>query len=255
MSCFNRGLWLCVGVCIMLYMLPLQAGAKSHYPEGDLSSDEVKSLVHGKTAEVSFGKSDKGFRYFSPNGQFRQVRHEILKKGNWKVRSNGRLCTQFENSSWKCRVLVRKGEKYRQYIIKKDGKHKKELTYKKFHQGQKLSELNRSPLLPAGTLNKKKLTKLFSGMTVESVTANQGRVSMSYYDPTGVVLQMRKGVVRTGSWEIKKKNRICLQMEGLKEKCRIVVKEGDVYNKYIVKKNGQHQHSVTYRNFTAGNLL
>jgi hypothetical protein len=41
-------------------------------------------------------------------------------------------------------------------------------------------------------------------------------------------------------------------METLGEKCRIIVKEGDEYKKYIVKKNGHHQHSVSYRNFAPG---
>ena len=41
-------------------------------------------------------------------------------------------------------------------------------------------------------------------------------------------------------------------MEDLQEKCRIIVKEDGEFKKYIVKKNGQHQHSVSYRKFTPG---
>ena len=36
-------------------------------------------------------------------------------------------------------------------------------------------------------------------------------------------------------------------MENLPEKCRIIVKEGAEYKKYIVKKNGKHVHSVNGR--------
>jgi hypothetical protein len=87
---------------------------------------------------------------------------------------------------------------------------------------------------------------------VESVTAKQGRTSLSYYSPEGKVEQLRNGVMRRGTWRVSNSARICLQMENLQEKCRIIVKEGNEYKKYIVKKNGDHQHSVSYRKFMQG---
>ena len=109
--------------------------------------------------------------------------------------------------------------------------------------------------LPAGTLNAEQLVELFSGKTVESVTAVRERVSLTYYAPNGNLLQSRKGLTRTGRWRVTDDARICLQMEDLPEKCRIIVNESGIYKKYIVKKSGQHQHSVTYRSFREGNLL
>ena len=84
------------------------------------------------------------------------------------------------------------------------------------------------------------------------MTAKQGRTSLSYYSPDGKVEQLRNGVIRHGTWRVTSSAKICLQMENLKEKCRIVVKEGDEYKKYIVKRNGAHQHSVSYRKFMQG---
>lgn len=107
--------------------------------------------------------------------------------------------------------------------------------------------------LPAGMLDAEQVTDLFSGQTVESVTAVRGRVSLSFYDVDGSLRQVRNGQTRSGKWRVRKDGRICLQMESLLEKCRIIVKDGDVYRKYIVKKNGRHQNSVNYRKFWVGN--
>lgn len=107
--------------------------------------------------------------------------------------------------------------------------------------------------LPAGTLSAAEIVELFSGNTVESVTAVRGRTSLSYYDPSGEIRQSRHGLQRIGRWRVTESNRICLQMENLPEKCRIIIKEGDTYKKYIVRKNNRHQHSVSYTKFIDGN--
>lgn len=107
--------------------------------------------------------------------------------------------------------------------------------------------------LPPGTLTSAQLVARFSGQTVESVTAIQGRESLSFFHPAGELRQQRLGKTRRGHWRVTKEHRICLQMEDLPEKCRIVVKEEGEYRKYIVKKTGRHQHTVTYRIFHAGN--
>ena len=242
-------------VGVLLLVSSVHVGAKANLPAGTLTTTELKSLVFGKTAEVVFLKSNKGLRYFSPNGELRQVKNSRRQKGHWKVNKQNRLCTKFGDSAWSCRVLLPKGPGYRQYIVKKSGKHEHELTYKRFHPGRKLTELAHAPILPTGTLNKKQLVALFSDQTVETVTAKNGRASLSYYGPSGSVEQLREGIKRRGKWRVNKADRICLQMQNLKEKCRIVVKQANSYKKYIVKKNGQHQHSVTYRTFTAGNHL
>ena len=109
--------------------------------------------------------------------------------------------------------------------------------------------------LPRGTLTKQELLNLFSDRTVVSVTAVRGRRSVSYYAPNGEIRQRRLGITRRGHWQVTKNARICLQMEDLPEKCRIVVREGDLYKKYIVKKNGHHQHTITYLSFRKGNPL
>lgn len=107
--------------------------------------------------------------------------------------------------------------------------------------------------LPKGTLTAGQLMALFNNKTVHSITVVAGRESVSYYAPSGEIRQKRQGITRYGRWRVIDNHRICLQIENLPEKCRIVVLEQGVHNKYIVRKNGQHQHSVTYTKFQQGN--
>jgi len=117
------------------------------------------------------------------------------------------------------------------------------------------AEIKSKVTMPPGTLDSDEISVLFNNKTVYSITAVRGRESVSYYDSNGEVRQMRNGVKRTGHWRVTEKGRICLQMEDLPEKCRIIVKEKGIYKKYIVRKNGEHQHSVTYQAFRNGNPL
>ena len=109
--------------------------------------------------------------------------------------------------------------------------------------------------LPIGTLTSPEVFALFNDKTVFSVTAVQQRESISYYSPNGEIRQLRNDITRRGHWRITDFGRICLQMEDLPEKCRIIAKEDGVYKKYIVRKSGSHQHSVSYLNFRDGNPL
>jgi hypothetical protein len=108
--------------------------------------------------------------------------------------------------------------------------------------------------LPPGTLSAKELRRLFRDRTVLSRTVVQERESFSYYHPDGEVRQLRDGQKRYGRWRVLKNGRICLQMEQLPEKCRIVALQPDgSYRKFVVKRNGDHQPSVDYVRFWPGN--
>jgi hypothetical protein len=109
--------------------------------------------------------------------------------------------------------------------------------------------------LPPGTLNAMEITTLFSGKTVESMVDKSGRISLTYYNPNGELHQLQNGQKRSGTWRVTNDARICLQFEGDKEKCRIIVKEGYVYRKYIVRSDGNHERIITYTSFRDGNLV
>jgi hypothetical protein len=117
------------------------------------------------------------------------------------------------------------------------------------------SKSKKAAPLPPGTLNATEVTSLFSGKSVTSVLDENGRVSLTYYNPDGQLSQLRKGKKRNGTWLVKKNGRMCLQFEGRKKRCRIIVKEGLTYSKYIVKRDGNHQRILSYTSFQDGNLV
>ena len=149
-------------------------------------------------------------------------------------------------------MLIRNMADIGQYVAKKDGNHRLELTYVNFNNGNKLLALVKSSSPPLVKLKKEEIIMLFSDKTVESKTVRKGRVSLTYYRPDGTLEVSRNGKKHSGAWRVTDNNRMCLNIENSKEKCRIIVKQGAFYSKYIVKKNGQHQQSINYRRFMPG---
>lgn len=109
--------------------------------------------------------------------------------------------------------------------------------------------------LPVGTLSAAEVHALFIDRTVNSVTINKNRESVSYYDPNGQVRQLRNGAHRDGLWRITKNGRICLQMEAGEESCRAIARQNGNYLKFVIKQDGKHTPVVRYLKFRDGNPL
>lgn len=222
-------------------------------PLGALNAEQIEEQFRGKSAVAKIADKERiEIYYFAGDGSVIEARDGFQKSGKWSVRDDGRLCIDLKGEHRDCRMIIKEGNNYHQYAAKLDGNHRYEQTYSDFRDGNQLRKLSPQPLLPLGTLDDKEVIELFSGQTVESVTARKSRVSHTYYAPEGSVEQLRNGVTRYGKWRVTRNARICLQMEDLEEKCRIIVKEDGEYKKYIVKKSGHHQHSVSYRKFSPG---
>jgi hypothetical protein len=240
-------------IFLLLSLTERPLKAESSFPGDILTALEIKKQVEGKTAEVFFIKNkEKGLFFFNPKGEFQQLINNWLENGNWQVKGDDQLCIRIAGESRKCRMLVRDKDGVGQFIVKKDGKHQRELTYENFIAGNKLLELTKSSSPPLEILNKKEIILLFSDKTVESETVRRGRLSMTYYHPDGTLDLLRNGKEYSGAWRVTDKDRMCLNIENSQEKCRIIVKQGSSFSKYIVKKNGKHQQSISYRRFRPG---
>jgi hypothetical protein len=224
-------------------------------PQGTLNAKELKKLFVEKTvASQTVKKMRKSVTYYESDGNIRQVNYDgEYRKGKWNVTENGRLCLQIKNHRKKCRVVVHEDSGYKQYVLKRDNNHKHVINYLSFKNGNHLLKepvkLRTIAALPSGTLNAEQVFNLFNNKAVESVTAVKKRKSLSYYHPFGLINQSRNGKARHGKWRVMEDGRICLQMESLREKCRVIVYEDGEYKKYIIKKNGKHVHSVSYTKF------
>lgn len=244
-------------VLVSIFIAAVEVPATVILPQGTLNSQEIHKLIIGYTF-IAQDKSKKSRKlYFSPDGELRQIGHKgDYWKGGWKIK-NGRLCINSRGDKV-CRIIVSEDNQYRTYVVKKNNKHQLDEVFLSMVRGNQLTretvEKQTGRIsLPAGTLNAEELLTLFYDQTVESVTAVKKRKSRSYYDSNGEVRQYRNGQKRTGKWSVKVSGRICLQMENLPKKCRIIVREDGQYKKYIVKKNGKHQHSISYPEFRKGN--
>lgn len=123
--------------------------AKAQFPGDVLSALEIKKLVTGQTAEVAINKTKgKGLFYFSSSGEFKQLINNWLEEGHWKVNKRDRLCMSISGGSWNCRLLIRNKEDIGQYVVKQNGNHRRELTYKSFNDGNKLLEFTKSSSPP-----------------------------------------------------------------------------------------------------------
>lgn len=222
--------------------------------ENILTSEAIRELVNGRTSEVTITKTEmKGFCYFSPDGAYTQLINNWLESGVWTVNKKDRLCISISREKPKCRILLlTKDDRIDQYIAKKNGNHKLERKYGNFILGNKIFELAALSEPPREKLKKEEIIKIFADRTVLSKTVRKGRVSLTYYNPDGTLEVTRNGQNYPGTWRVTERDRMCLKLRNSKEKCRIIVKQGDTYSKYIVKKNGQHQQSIRYQRFLPG---
>ena len=246
-------LYLMLVVSSFLFLPERSLQAKVPRPKDILSASEITSLISGQTVEVSLVKAEgSGLFYFSSDGEFRQLIDNWLEVGHWKVDKRDRLCISLAEGPWKCRLLVRNIKDIGQYVVKKNGSYRRELTYENFIYGNKLLDLTKSSSTFLEKLTKEEIVMLFTNKTVESETVRKGRVSLTYYRSNGTLELFRNGKKHSGAWRVTENNRMCLKIENSKEKCRIIVKQGASFSKYIVKKNGQHQRSINYRRFLPG---
>lgn len=223
-------------------------------PDNLLNVSELQQRFSETTAEAWTPGLGRQLlvRYFAADGRLHQVSDGRQTTGHWYLRDDNRLCVDFAGEDKDCRAIIRADDGYRQLAIKLDGNHRHELTYTDLYPGNALNKLSAHPVLPRETLSPSELQDLFIDRTVTSVTAVQGRVSISYYAPDGSVEQVRDGRKRHGRWRITDDARICLQMEQSREKCRIIVRDQEGYKKFVVKNSGRHRHVVSYRAFVDG---
>jgi hypothetical protein len=123
-------LMILLGGCAMLNPKPVPL------PPGTLDAAAVEALFSGKSVESVIDKSGRvSLTYYNPNGELRQLQKGEKRSGTWNVRSDGRICLQFEGQDRQCRIIVLDGETYRKFIVKRDGNHEQILTYRLFRAG------------------------------------------------------------------------------------------------------------------------
>jgi len=120
----------------MKRLLPLVLLAFSGiaFASAPLTADQVKTLIAGNSASGFADALGKNYTvYYSPDGRLIQVLEGNKKRqGNWKIKDDGNLCTQFPTEPERCTKVVpaANGEYHR---VKDDGMVTN--TFKKFMKG------------------------------------------------------------------------------------------------------------------------
>ena len=108
-----------------------------------LTANQLKQLFTKKTVTSinSSGTESKTY-YHSSKGKVTQLRDGKTRKGFWRVTKkkdgSGRICLKMEGGKEQCRAIAKINGKYFKFVVKKNGQHKKVVSYKKFESGKKL---------------------------------------------------------------------------------------------------------------------
>ncbi|OOZ75408.1 hypothetical protein BOW50_11785 [Solemya velum gill symbiont] len=108
-----------------------------------LTASQLKQLFTKRTVTSinSSGTESKTY-YHSSKGKVTQLRNGKTRKGFWRVTKkrdgSGRICLKMEGGKEQCRAIAKIGGRYYKFVVKKDGQHKKVVSYKKFESGKKL---------------------------------------------------------------------------------------------------------------------
>ncbi len=105
---------------------------------------------------------------------------------------------------------------------------------------------------PDGMLEAHELEKLITGNTVEEIDAETGRATFFYYGKYGKLKRLYYGKTDEGEWRITRKSRLCISIGEIEKQCRVIVANGDTYEKYRMRKNNQHELVSTFRSIEPG---
>lgn len=100
---------------------------------------------------------------------------------------------------------------------------------------------------------------LFSGKSVLAYHVRKDFEFVSYYNSNGSIKVLKKDETWPGVWRVDSKGLMCITLKdpysgiNKKEKCRVMVEDNGVYNKYKVKRNGERILLITYNKFFEGN--
>ena len=134
----------------VFFILVLCMSGSHLFAFGNLSADEVRTLITGNTATgerrqgVKAGQGEPGIvntyaeefaMFFAENGTVKRKIGEQHKKGKWRVTESGELCLEWKDKKEKCAPVYRDGKAYKRVTIKSSGRVLWEITFIGFTPG------------------------------------------------------------------------------------------------------------------------
>ena len=112
-------------------------GGSSAFAGDELSTAKATMLFSGKTVEgINVNKGYSFKAYFDPDGTIRAKYAVGERQGKWRIDNKGRKCVKWEDSDKEqCNIIVDDEGVYKEIKVKKNGKRKHIVTFKKFTDG------------------------------------------------------------------------------------------------------------------------
>jgi hypothetical protein len=112
-------------------------GGSSAFAGDELSTAEATMLFSGKTVEgINVNKGYSFKAYFDPGGTIRAKYAVGARQGRWRIDNKGRKCVKWEDrDKEQCNIIVDDEGVYKEIKVKKNGKRKHIVTFKKFTDG------------------------------------------------------------------------------------------------------------------------
>ena len=103
------------------------------------------------------------------------------------------------------------------------------------------------------SLTEDELKQLLEGKTVKGVYLEGNKPFTRFYDEDGDVRQRVGDDIEEGKWFVDEQGKRCIVWSGKKKKCKVIVKENELYNEYTIQKNGKRKLTVIYNKINVGN--
>jgi hypothetical protein len=117
-----------------------------------------------------------------------------------------------------------------------------------------------------GNLSADEVRKLFTGNTVEGerreyggwgtgfahTLSNFAEKTLSQFAQDGTLNEQVADQHKTGKWHVNENGDLCVELEGRKEHCAPVMKQGDYYIRIIRNERGRSLAQIRYTSFTPG---
>jgi len=102
-------------------------------------------------------------------------------------------------------------------------------------------------------LTEEELNALLSGKTVRGIYLDNNSPFTRYYDEDGEVRQRVEKETEEGTWFIDTQGRRCIVWSGKEKKCRVIMKDKELYKEFTIMNNNKPKAVVIYNKITEGN--
>ena len=102
-------------------------------------------------------------------------------------------------------------------------------------------------------LDEDEVARLLTDKTITGTYLENNTPFTRYYSKDGTVRQSIEQEVEEGKWLVDKQGRRCVVWLGKEKRCRVIIKDNELYKEFTVQKKGKPKLTVIYNKVVGGN--